>query len=136
MGALSLNGGGKKAEKNCPSPMKKSLTKRERLKRIKDIRRIFEEGKRQSCNGANLIYNENNRAYNRFAVCLARNFKNSVHRNKTKRICREVFRNMKPDIRNGYDIVFLAFPENCEWVTRFRQFRYLLGKAGLFKSYA
>jgi ribonuclease P protein component len=114
--------------------MKKSLTKKERLKRKKDIRRIFEEGKRQSCFGAKLIYNENNLAYIRFAVCLARNFKNAVLRNKTKRICREVFRSMKPVVRNGYDIVFLAYPENCEWASRSGQFRYLLGKAGLFKS--
>jgi ribonuclease P protein component len=111
--------------------MKRNLTKKERLKGKKDIQRIFEEGKSFSCSGAKLICKENDLEYVRFAICLPRRYKNSVQRNRTKRVCREVFRNVKHNIQKGYDIIFVAFPENGGWSDRRRQFSCLLERAGL-----
>ena len=111
--------------------MKRSLTREERLKTREDISRVFSSSAKVSCTGAKLVYNENMLEFNRFAVTLVRKYGNAVIRNRSKRIVREIYRNLKFNIRKGYDMVIVLYPGNYSYSQRLEQFSYLLKKADL-----
>lgn len=111
--------------------MRKSLTKEERLKRKSDFDSVFAVGKRKSCSGARLVYKPNGHDYSRFAVCTVRKYGTAVERNRSKRICRELFRTMKETIATGYDIVLVIYPGKDTFKDRKGQFIELLDKSNL-----
>ena len=111
--------------------MKKNLTKAERLKRKSDFDRVSSKGKRVSINGARLIHLGNTYDYNRFAVCPVKNFGNAVERNRAKRLCREIFRNIKNRIEPGKDIIMVIKPGRYSFADRERQFVELCRKAAI-----
>ncbi len=111
--------------------MKRSLTKKERLKSREDISRVFRSSAKVSCVGAKLVYRENELDWNRIAVALVRKYGNSVVRNRSKRIVREIYRNIKFNIKPGYDMVMVLYPGNYDYNQRLEQFFYLLKKADL-----
>lgn len=115
--------------------MSESLTKKERIKRKTQINRFFSlPSYVVECKGAKLRYIENGLSYNRVVFCLVKNFKNSVDRNKAKRIIREIYRKNKGLLKTGYDLAFILFPEKNETESRYREFKKLVSKANLFAS--
>lgn len=120
-----------KVEKNFQLRMKRSLTRKERLKSREDISRVFRSSAKVSCSGAKLVYNENKLEWNRIAVTLVRKYGNSVVRNRSKRIIREIYRSLKFTIKPGYDMVIVLYPGNYSYNQRLEQFSYLLKKADL-----
>ena len=112
--------------------MKRSLTREERLRRKNDFDAVFATGKRRGCSGARLVYRKNELDYNRFAVCPVRKYGNAVERNRAKRICRELFRNMKGRIKPGFDIVLIVYPGKDTYKVREEQFSFLLREEKLF----
>lgn len=121
----------KKAEKSFLLLMRKSLTKRDRLKHSADIGRVFSSRTRVSCLGAKLMYRINNTKRNRFTVTLVRKYGNAVQRNRAKRVARESYRLIKPEIRQGYDMVLLLYRSEDTLSNRSRQLSDLLHKAQL-----
>jgi ribonuclease P protein component len=87
--------------------MKKSLTRRERLRKSGDIRDLFKSGKRIESRGLKLLFKPNGAEVNRMAVVVARGCGGSVKRNREKRITREAYRDMKNDLNAGNDLVFV-----------------------------
>ena len=128
---MSSNGEGARAGKNSASPMKKSLTSEERLKKKADIDRVFSRGRRRKCHGARLVYRENGLSRNRFAVCPVRKYGGSVPRNRAKRICREIFRDIKSDLKLGHDLVLVVYPGFDTLKERRDQFLALTQRADL-----
>jgi ribonuclease P protein component len=126
-----LHAAEKKAERNSASPMRKSLTKLERLKSQSDLKKVFASSKRASCGGAKLFYLPNPDNKRRFAVSLIRKFGNSVVRNRAKRQFREIYRLNKHRIADGWDLVFVLYPGNYEYKEREQQFASLIQRAGL-----
>ena len=114
--------------------MKRSLTKEERLKRKTDIDSVFAFGKRRGCSGARLVYRPNELDFSRFAVCPVRKYGNAVDRNRTKRICRELFRGMKERVKPGFDIVLVVYPGKDTYKAREEQFFFLLREERLFSA--
>lgn len=55
-----------------------------------------------------LFYKKNGLEYNRIAFLASKKVGNSVERNRARRLIRENYRFLKDDIRQGYDIIFIA----------------------------
>ena len=109
---------------------------KERIKRSSEIKNLFKNGKRASVVGAKLFYLPNGLKFNRIGFPLPRGFGNAVERNRAKRFSREVFRNLKSHLNNGYDMLLLVYPpaEKDSFHSRCEQFQALVKKAGLLKQ--
>ena len=107
----------------------------EHLKGRSEIREVFSKGKRFGCQGAKLFVLSNGLAHNRICFTFSRNFGNAVERNHAKRLGREAFRNLKPYLQGGYDLIFLVYPGESKigFTERAGQLRYLFTRAGLLK---
>ena len=55
-----------------------------------------------------LFYRKNDLPYNRTAFLASKKVGNSVERNRAKRLMKESYRFLKDDIREGYDLIFIA----------------------------
>jgi ribonuclease P protein component len=114
--------------------MKRNLTKKERLNKKTDFKKIFTEARTVSCKGARLLYIDNGLDILRFAVSLKRKYGNSVNRNKMKRQAREIFRLNKHRILKGKDLLFIFYPGKYSFQEREGQMTGLIDKAGLFDT--
>lgn len=114
--------------------MRRSLTKRDRLKRSADISRVFSSKTRVSCLGAKLVYRKNEIGRNRFTVTLIRKYGNAVQRNRAKRVSREAYRLIRPELKDGYDLILLLYHSEDTLNNRSKQLLTLLGRADLFKG--
>ena len=111
------------------------------MKGRNEIREVFGKGKRIGCQGAKLFMLKNNLPHNRICFALPGKFGNAVERNRAKRLGREVYRNLKPDLRTGasghncYDLVLLVYSGDSRQIftERAGQMRYLFGRAGLLR---
>ena len=107
----------------------------ERLTGKDKIKEVFSKGKRTGCRGAKLFVLKNNLSQNRVCFTFPKGFAGAAERNRTKRLGREAYRNLKPCIKKGYDIVFIVYPGNPEitFEGRLKQLRYLFNGAGLLQ---
>lgn len=113
--------------------MRRSLSKKEIVKRKPEIDNIFKTGKTYSCQGMKLVLAHNDLDWSRIIVIPVRHYGNSVQRNKIRRQIKEIWRNTKPIIRSGYDFAFIVYPgkvPNHEIQTK--QLISLCEKAGVF----
>jgi ribonuclease P protein component len=76
---------------------------------------------------------ENELSRNRICFTFSRGFGNAVERNHARRLGREAYRNLKPRLRRGYDLILLVYPEEPTpiFTMRIKQLEHLLNKAGL-----
>ena len=82
--------------------------------------------------GFKLLYLKNGTGISRMAVTTPRNYGNAVERNRTKRIIREVFRNIKEQLKNdGYDLIFVVYKKNLEYNDTFSQLISICRQAGV-----
>lgn len=95
---------------------------------------LFRNAERVSCSGAKLFFRAGPTASNRIAFTLVRKYGNAVERNYAKRLGREAYRQVKGDIRGGYDLLLLVYPGGDSLPNRMRQIRTLFSKAGLLKE--
>ncbi len=121
----------KKAERNCRLRMRKSLTKKERLRRKGDISLLFSSAESVTVKGMKLLYRKNGDSFNRILVTLIRKYGNAVQRNRAKRVLREIYRTMKHELSPGYDLGFILYPGEYDYRARNKQCRSLLKQAGL-----
>ncbi len=114
--------------------MRKSLTDKERLKKT-EIKRIFREAATAKCFGFKVLYCRNNTGINRMAVTTPRNYGNAVERNRTKRIVKEVYRNIKERIIfDGYDFLFIVYKKNLEYKDTFLELITICRQAGIMND--
>ncbi len=78
------------------------------LKLNKDFKRLYYRGK--SCISKNVVvYAMKNRGeFNRIGITCGKALGKAVIRNRLKRLVRESYRQMEPDIQKGYDFVFVV----------------------------
>jgi len=77
---------------------------------------------------------ENCLRYNRIGVTLVKGYGNSVQRNKAKRIIKEIYRNRKAELNQGFDIMIVVHHGMDRYIERERQILSLFQKAGIFAA--
>ena len=108
--------------------------RKEKLKGRDEIREVFSHKKGVSCSGARLFMLRNGLEYNRIAFAFPRKFGKAVERNHSRRLSREVYRQLRNELRKGYDLVLLVYPDRDVFPVRMEQMRELFSSAGLFNS--
>lgn len=86
---------------------KKTLKKNERIKKKKEIKEIFKNGKKIVCPNYNIIYKENKKQRDRFAVIITKRCGKAYIRNRTKRYYREIIRKNRIYYPPYFDILVL-----------------------------
>jgi ribonuclease P protein component len=107
-----------------------------------EIREVFSRGRSFGCQGAKLFVLPNGLDDNRVCFALPRKFGNAVERNRARRLCREVYRHIRPRLKGGYDVVVLIYPAGGggreasrgpeKIQARREQLKILFSKAGLW----
>jgi ribonuclease P protein component len=111
--------------------MRRSLSRKDRLRRNSEIREVFSSAARIEGRGVKLLYRPNGSPSNRFAVVVARGSGGAVRRNREKRITREAYRSLKETISSGHDLLFLIVRFGATYADRCASMRQLVGRAGL-----
>ena len=111
--------------------MRRSLTRKERLRSNGEIRELFATAARVEGRGVKLLYRRNGGGPNRLAVVVARGCGGAVRRNREKRITREAYRSLKDTIIPGHDLVVFVVRFGEAFAERRRVLWQLIGRAGL-----
>jgi ribonuclease P protein component len=90
--------------------MRRSLSKREIVKKQSEINRAFKTGRKYSSHGLKLIVCPNELKFSRIIVIPVKHYGNAVQRNRIRRQLREIWRCEKAHFVSGYDFVFLVYP--------------------------
>lgn len=69
--------------------------------------------------------------YNRIAFTFPRKFGNAAARNRSRRLSREVYRLLRNELRQGYDLVLLVYSNRDVFSARMNQLKELFSRAGL-----
>ncbi len=84
------------------------MLKKDILRRKDDFTSIYKKGRSIGERYTVLFYKKNGLSYNRIAFLASKKVGNSVERNRARRLMRENYRFLKDDIKQGYDLIFIA----------------------------
>lgn len=84
-----------------------SFPRQERLRLKRDFDRVFREGLSLQSGLFTVIYLKNGLDFNRIAIVVRKRLGKAHDRNRIKRWVRESYRQMKPELPKGYDIVVI-----------------------------
>lgn len=84
-----------------------SFPRQERLRLKRDFDRVFREGLSLQSDFFTVIYLKNGLDFNRIAIVVRKKLGKAHDRNRIKRWIRESYRQMKPELPKGYDIVVI-----------------------------
>lgn len=82
-----------------------AFPKQFRLLRRAEFRRAYEEGQRRSASLCTVFLRSNGLTHSRLGITVSARVGNAVVRNRIKRRLREIFRQNRPAIPGGWDIV-------------------------------
>ena len=85
-----------------------TFSRKERIKRKKEFIAVYTEGKKRVGKYFVLYWRKNGLSHHRLGVVASRKIGKAVVRNRIKRIFRETFRQMKPSIEEGVDLVLVS----------------------------
>ncbi len=113
-----------------------TLRKKERLKKVKDFKRVFDHGKSLGGSTVAFYFCSNNLGFPRAGFIASKKVsKRAVDRNRAKRLMREVFRLNKHKLK-PFDIIFIARKGilGKKYSDVERDFLKLAEKAGILKE--
>lgn len=70
--------------------------------------RVYRKGKRVYHRNFILYYLPNGLAYNRLGIKAGKKLACAVRRNRVRRLVKEGYRLLEPELKNGYDLIFAA----------------------------
>ena len=111
--------------------MRRSLTRKERLRSGRDIRGVFTGGRKVEASGLRLLHRTNGTSLTRVAVVVGRGCGGAVRRNREKRLTREAWRALKQRLAPGHDVVIVVARFGAPLSERLAVLRRLLERAGL-----
>lgn len=106
------------------------------LKENRDFNRLYRRGKCYICSSL-VIYALNNKSNNlRYGITTGKKIGNAVKRSRSRRIIRAAFNQISPNLKNGYDFVFVARSKTpyLKSTDINKDMEKLFIKAGLFKK--
>lgn len=105
-----------------------------RLKKNSDFDRVFKAGKRSFSHTLTLLY-VGGTDKTRFGVTVTKKHGIAVKRNRIKRVFRAAFRELLPDVKGEYYLVFVP-KKNMEhtFSETLKNMRYVLKKEGILKK--
>jgi ribonuclease P protein component len=112
--------------------MKRSLTRSERIRKKADFDDIFNSGLKSEYNGIKLLVKKNRQSINRIGVIVKKGLNSSVKRNKERRLVKEAFRFLKPNIIRGNDFIFIVIKTGLGFYERIHQLVILFRRFNLF----
>jgi len=103
------------------------------LRKQSDFARVYKQGKSKGSRFAVILYRRNGLKFTRTAFVSSKKVGNSVERNRSRRLMKAAYRAFKPDIKSGYDIVFVARAaiKGCKEPEVERQLKKTLESAGI-----
>lgn len=78
------------------------------LRQNRDFRRLYRRGKSMVHPLLVLYYSRNRLGQNRIGITTSKKIGKAVERNRARRVIREAYRSLAPQLRGGYDFVFVA----------------------------
>ena len=84
------------------------MLKRDILRRKEDFDLIYKKGRSVGERYIVLFYMKNGLSYNRIAFLASKKVGTSVERNRARRLLKENYRIWKGEIKEGYDMIFIA----------------------------
>jgi ribonuclease P protein component len=115
--------------------MRKSLSKREIIKKQSEINRAFKTGRKKSRHGLKLIVCPNELEFSRIIVIPVKHYGNAVQRNRIRRQLKEIWRCEKAQFVSGYDFAFLVYPgKTVEYSQQKKKLIDLCVEAGVCKK--
>ena len=78
------------------------------LRKQSDFSRVYKQGKSRGNRFAVILYRRNGLKFTRTAFVASKKVGNSVERNRSRRLMRAAYRAVEPNIKKGYDIIFVA----------------------------
>ena len=103
------------------------------LRKQSDFTRVYKQGKSRGSRFAVILYRRNGLKITRTAFVSSKKVGNSVERNRSRRLMRAAYRNLEPNIKSGYDIIFVARAAiiGCKEPEVERQLKKTLESAGI-----
>ena len=78
------------------------------LRKQSDFSRVYKQGKSRGGRFAVILYKRNGLKFTRTAFVASKKVGNSVNRNTSRRLMRAAYRAIQPNVKSGYDIIFVA----------------------------
>jgi ribonuclease P protein component len=78
------------------------------LRKQSDFSRVYKQGKSRGGRFAVILYKRNGLKFTRTAFVASKKVGNSVNRNRSRRLMRAAYRAIEPNVKSGYDIIFVA----------------------------
>ena len=78
------------------------------LRKQSDFARVYKQGKSKGSRSAVILYKRNGLKFTRTAFVASKKVGNSVNRNRSRRLMRAAYKALEPNIKSGYDIIFVA----------------------------
>ena len=103
------------------------------LRKQSDFSRVYKQGKSRGGRFAVILYKRNGLKFTRTAFVASKKVGNSVNRNRSRRLMRAAYRAIEPNVKRGYDIIFVARAAitECRETEVERQLRKTLEGAGI-----
>lgn len=78
------------------------------LRKQSDFARVYKQGKSKGSRFAVILYKRNGLKFTRTAFVASKKVGNSVERNRSRRLMRAAYKALEPNVKSGYDIIFVA----------------------------
>ena len=103
------------------------------LRKQSDFSRVYKQGKSRGSRFAVILYRRNGLKFTRTAFVASKKVGNSVERNRSRRLMRAAYRALEPNVKKGYDIIFVARASitGCKEPEVERQLKKSLESAGI-----
>jgi ribonuclease P protein component len=127
---MSTNG----TERDTAARVRLRLTRAQRLRGRSAVTTVFRRARRVGSSDLAVLFRENGLSAGRVLVSTRRGFKGAVERNRERRRVREIYRQIAPRLRAGYDVAVVVNPPPRSYAARRAQLESLLRRAGLLLS--
>lgn len=114
--------------------MRRSLTRKQSVKKRSEIDAIFRSGRSFSSSQFKLIVAPNQKEINRVIIIPVKNYGNAVSRNLIRRQLKEIWRNENPNFIDGLDFAIVVYPgKDLEFKEKQKHLTNLFLKAEVYR---